>query len=94
MATTEAAPRAVRAAEVLPPGLVRALQNYVEAVYVYVPARVTCDRQERDAEIMRQRAEGRSIVETAAAFGISARRLLQIQKRSRQQSNSGAGEAP
>lgn len=81
--------RSVHASDVLPDDLVRQIQQYVTATYVYVPAvdaRVQC---ERVLEVLRLRSAGVSITEVARKVGVSTRRVCQIQKADRARHAAG-----
>lgn len=94
MPSTTTARTAVRryacATTSLPPVLLAQVQNHVESVYLWIPARAVERRRERDAEVMRRRAGGESIHAVALAMGLTARRICQIQKRARAAAEGGA----
>jgi hypothetical protein len=73
--------RSVSACDVLPDELIAEIQRHVAGTYVYVPAVGTRGRSSRVAEVLRLRAGGVSIAETARRVGVSVRRICQIQKR-------------
>jgi len=75
--------RFVRGVDVLPPELLEHVQRHVDGRLVYVPARATTERRERDDQIVRLHAEGRRAQELAARFGISERRVHQVLRRER-----------
>ena len=87
------APRYVVAEGVLPPALIAQIQDYAAGLYVWIPSRATQRRRARDEEIAKRRAAGESITEVAAALGLTARRVCQIQQRDRRAKPTIAPEA-
>ena len=60
--------RYINAEKILPPELVKRIQNHFSGGYLYVPSRRYAARIKRNLEIVRMFNEGRTITEIAETF--------------------------